>query len=98
MRRSWATLHALQNRRQAPPPVLLMFVVSGDFEAVAFRASGHAAGHTVMDSDLVDSIVGDADGNVLAALVERRDRACDAIGVNGVKVDVRRREFAPLHG
>ncbi|KWT98264.1 hypothetical protein APY03_0935 [Variovorax sp. WDL1] len=34
VRASWVQLHKLQDRTHAPPPMLLMFVVEGGFEAV----------------------------------------------------------------
>lgn len=39
VRESWRELHALPNRRRAPPPTLLPFVVEGEFEAVQIWSS-----------------------------------------------------------
>ncbi|WP_244808768.1 hypothetical protein [Caballeronia zhejiangensis] len=62
VRRSWATLHALPNRRQAPPPVLLMFVVSGDFEAVMVWSHQFIVRLGIRAADISKQLLGNSQG------------------------------------
>jgi hypothetical protein len=59
VRASWADLHALPNRRQAPPPVLLMFVVSGEFDAVMLWSQQLMMRLGIRAADILKRIAGE---------------------------------------
>jgi hypothetical protein len=61
IRAPWAELHALRNRRQAPPPVLLMFVVSGDFDAVMVWSQQFRMRLGIRAADILKQIAGDVE-------------------------------------
>jgi hypothetical protein len=55
----WAELHALPNRRHAPPPVLLLFVVSGDFDGVMVWSQQLRMRLGIRAADMLKQIAGD---------------------------------------
>lgn len=59
IRPNWAALHALPNRRHAPPPVLLMFVVSGEFESVMVWSNQLRMRFGIRAADMLKVITGD---------------------------------------
>ena len=75
IRAPWARLHALPNRRHAPPPVLLMFVVSGDFDAVMVWSQKLRMRLGIRAADMMKQIAGDVQdadhqGNLPSALAK----------------------------
>ncbi|MBC8640790.1 hypothetical protein IAG25_28640 [Caballeronia sp. EK] len=61
IRGPWAMLHALPNRRKAPPPVLLMFVVSGDFDAVMVWSQQFRMRLGIRAADILKQISGNVE-------------------------------------
>ncbi|MCE4547706.1 MULTISPECIES: hypothetical protein [unclassified Caballeronia] len=61
IRMPWARFHALPNRRHAPPPVLLMFVVSGDFDAVMVWSQQLRMRLGIRAADILKQIAGDVE-------------------------------------